>query len=282
MTMKTNKSLLRLRSLLPNVQVHLSMASYTKVNMKWRHMNMVPDFNRLYYIVEGEGGLIIDGETYYPRPGQLFVMPSGVKQSYFVTTENTFGKYWCHFTAKIGDTDLFRLTGMPYFIDVADRERLSRLFVQLIEHYNSDEFSAVLMQKAVLLEIVSFFIDGAMQKQELFRPVKQDRGLENLNSVLKYIEQHLHENVTVQQLADLVHFHPNYLIRQFHELVGSSPIQYIQRLKMDTAKTWLTTADEPVSDIASKVGMELYYFSRIFKKHTGLSPTEYRQTVRQQ
>jgi YesN/AraC family two-component response regulator len=103
--------------------------------------------------------------------------------------------------------------------------------------------------------------------------------MQHLNSVLKYIEQHLHENITIQQLADIVHFHPNYLIRQFHERVGSSPIQYIQRLKMDAAKTWLTATDDAISDIAGKVGMELYYFSRIFKKQTGLSPTEYRQMM---
>ncbi|MDF2715740.1 MAG: hypothetical protein K0R28_2665 [Paenibacillus sp.] len=278
--MKTNKSLSRLRNLLANVQVHLSIANYSKVNLKWRQMNFVPDFNRFYYIREGEGCLVIDGVTYYPRPGQLFVMPSGVKQSYYAVNDNAFGKYWCHFTAKIGDTDLFRLTGVPYCIDVTDDERLTRLFVQLIDHYESDAFSAVLLQKATLLEIVSLFLENAILDRDSFRPFDEDGGIQNLNKVLKYIELHLHENVTVQQLADLVHFHPNYLIRQFRELVGISPIQYVQRLKMDAAKTLLTATDEPVSDIARRVGMELYYFSRTFKKHAGLAPTEYRQLMR--
>lgn len=277
--MKTSKSLSRLRNLLANVQVHLSFANYTKVNMRWRQMNFVPDFNRFYYIREGEGCLVIDGVTYYPKPGQLFVMPAGVKQSYYATNENAFGKYWCHFTAKIGDTDLFRLTGVPYSIDVEDDERLTGLFEKLIGHYESGSFSAVLLQKATLLEIVSLFLETAVLNRDSFRPAEEDSGIQNLNRVLKYIEQHQHENVTVQQLADLVHFHPNYLIRQFRELVGISPIQYVQRLKMDTAKTLLTATDEPISDIARRVGMELYYFSRTFKKHAGLSPSEYRQLM---
>lgn len=277
--MKANRSIARLRHLLANVQVHLSFANYTKVSSKWRQMNFVPDFNRFYYIREGEGCLVIDGTAYYPRPGQLFVMPSGVKQSYYALNENGFGKYWCHFTAKIGDTDLFRLAGPPYFIEVADNDRLTGLFERLIRHYESGDFSAVLMQKATLLEIVSLYLESAVMDRQSFSAVDEDRGMHNVNQVLKYIEAHLHENVTVQQLADLVHFHPNYLIRQFRELVGVSPIQYVQRLKLETAKTLLTATAEPVSDIARSLGMELYYFSRLFKKHTGLPPTEYRQLM---
>ncbi|RKN83804.1 AraC family transcriptional regulator [Paenibacillus ginsengarvi] len=278
--MKTNKSLSRLRHLLANVQVHLTFANYSKVDARWRQLNFVPDFNRFYYIREGEGCLVIDGETYYPRPGQLFVMPAGVKMSYYSLDENYFGKYWCHFTARIGDTELFRLTGAPYFIDVEDGERLTRLFKELIAHYESGEFSSVLMQKAVLFEMISLYLEGAARNRLSFPPSREDKGMHNLNLVLKYIETHLHENVTVQQLADLVHFHPNYLIRQFRELVGVSPIQYVQRLKMETAKSLLTATNEPVSEVARAVGLELYYFSRMFKKHMGVAPTEYRQLMK--
>lgn len=277
--MKMGKSLSRLRHLLANVQVHLAFVNYTKVNMRWRQLNFVPDFNRFYYIREGEGCLEIDGVAYYPKPGQLYVMPAGVKQSYYATSDNAFGKYWCHFTAKIGGTDLFRLIDVPYGIDVEDGERLTGLFERLIGSYESGAFSAVLLQKATLLEIVSLFLEAAVLNRDSLRPAEEDGGIQNLNRVLKYIELHLHENVTVQQLADLVHFHPNYLIRQFRERIGVTPIQYVQRLKMETAKTLLTATDEPVSAIAGRVGMEMYYFSRTFKKHTGLAPSEYRQLM---
>ncbi|MEF3312452.1 AraC family transcriptional regulator [Paenibacillus sp. GYB004] len=279
--MKTTKSLSRLGSLLDNVQVQVSIAAYTKVDAKWRQMNFVPEFNRFYYIREGEGCLVIDGVPHYPRPGQLFVMPSGVKQSYYTINENGFGKYWCHFTAKIGDTDLFRLTGVPSHIDVTDHDRLSRLFEQLIEHYHSRQFTAALMQKSVLLEIVSLYLERAVEGRQMFRADEEDSGIRNLNLVLKYIESHLHDNITVPQLAALVHFHPNYLIRLFRELVGTSPIQYVHKMKMEKAMSLLTATEEPVSEIARQVGMELYYFSRVFKKHTGLPPSDYRRLLQE-
>lgn len=278
--MKTTRSLSRLRHLLANVHVDLSLAAYTKVNSKWRQMNFVPDFNRFYYIREGEGGLVIDGVTYSPRPGQLFVMPAGVKQSYFATSENAFGKYWCHFTAKIGDTDLFRLLGVPYYIDIVDQDRLTGLFRRLIDHYESKEFTAPLQQKAALLDIIGVYLESAVGDRETLRGGTEDeQGMQPLNAVLSYIDRHLHEQVTVQQLAELVHFHPNYLIRHFREKLGISPIQYVLRIKMEKAMALLTATDEPVSEVARRVGMEPYYFSRVFKKHTGLPPTEYRELL---
>lgn len=274
--LKPEKQLARLRNVMANLQAHLSLAAYTKVNTKWRQMNYIPDFNRFYYICEGEGCLIIDGRTYYPQPGQLFIMPAGVEQSFFPISEHTFGKYWCHFTAKIGDLNLFQLLGLPHYIEVRDRAGLVGLFEQLIRHYESDRFTAYMMQKSVLLEIISLFVEASLQDKYEWKPLNGDERMGKIHTVLKYIDQHLHENITVQEMAGLLHFHPNYFIRHFHEIVGTSPIQYVQQLKIDRAKALLSATDQPVSDIARALGMEPYYFSRLFKKHTGLAPSDYR------
>lgn len=271
-----------LRNVIANVQVSLSLAAYTKVNIKWRQMDFVPDFCRFYYIVDGEGCLEIDGISYYPKPGQLFVMPSGVKQSYYATDEhNTFGKHWCHFTAKIGDRDLFQLLGLPVLITPDDPERLIELFKELTMHYESEGFTAIIRQKSVLLEIIAMYLEKAMATHSASRIVNEQHRMHQLHTVLNYIEQHLDEPITVPELAELVHFHPNYFIRHFHELVGMSPIQYINHMKMEKAMQVLLAEDGlPVSEAARSVGMELYYFSRLFKKHAGLSPTGYRELFR--
>lgn len=276
---KSSPSWAHLRNVIANVQVSLSVAAYTKVNMKWRQFDFVPDFCRFYYIVEGAGCLEIDGTAYYPQPGQLFVMPSGVKQSYYATEENNaFGKHWCHFNAKIGNRDLFLLLGLPIFITPDDPERLIDLFKQLKMHYESEHFTAIIHQKSVLLEIIALYLEGAFAAYGGNRMMNGQHRIQHLQTVLNYIENHLDEPISVPDLAELVHFHPNYFIRHFHELVGMSPIQYINHLKMEKAmQLLLAETDLPISDAARSVGMELYYFSRLFKKHAGLSPTEYRE-----
>lgn len=279
---KSVKSLSRLRNVIANVQCQLSLAAYTKVNSKWRQINFVPDYNRFYYIREGEGAIVIDGTTYYPKPGQLFVMPSGLTQSFYALNDNTFGKYWCHFTANLGDTNLFRFVKAPYWIDVGDHDRMTGLFRRLIEHYRSPKVTAGLLQKAVLLEIISDYLEIAFAGQYEPGAVVEDVQMDKIHTVLSFIEQHLHDNITVQQMAERIHFHPNYFIRRFHEMVGMPPMQYVHRLRMDKAKLLLSTTDKPISEIADELGMELYYFSRSFRKGTSMSPTMYRNTFRQE
>lgn len=276
--MDNTNQLNQLRDVIANTKVHVSFASYTKVTETWKQLNFVPDFNRFYYICEGEGGLEIDGQRFSPEPGQWFVMPSGIRQSYYTISDNTFGKYWCHFTSRIGGMDLFQMLGLPYYIDVEDQARLSQLFRMLIKYYKSTEFTAGLMVKATMMEMISLYLKSAIEKEGLSKQ-NQTFKLKKILIVIHYIEQHLHENITVKDLADILHFHPNYFIRYFRDMTGTSPIQYVQQLKMERAQSLLTMSEATISDIADRVGMELYYFSRQFKKQYGLSPTEYRQSL---
>jgi AraC family transcriptional regulator, arabinose operon regulatory protein len=100
-----------------------------------------------------------------------------------------------------------------------------------------------------------------------------------MNAVLQYIEAHLTDNLTVEELAQIAHFHPNYFIQLFKNFTGNSPIQYINRVRLEKAKHLLTMTELNVSAIADAVGLELSYFSRMFREHNGVSPTAYREFV---
>src|SRR5690242_5784985 len=91
-----------IKSYLSNVQVNVTLAGYSNVGPEWRDIDYTPDYNKFYFICEGEGCLKIGDKEYLPKPGQMFLMPQGIQQSYFTINENSFTKYWCHFTAKIG------------------------------------------------------------------------------------------------------------------------------------------------------------------------------------
>jgi AraC-like DNA-binding protein len=98
-----------------------------------------------------------------------------------------------------------------------------------------------------------------------------------INSVLSYIESHLADPMSVEELAKLVHFHPNYFMNYFKSMMGLSPIVYVNKKRLEKARRQLATSELSISDIAEGIGMELYYFSRLFRKQTGMSPSEYRK-----
>lgn len=262
------------KNYLANTQIDVEHASFTKVSPSWRDIDFVHDFNRFYFIREGEGYLKVKDQEYYPRPNQLYLLPADVKQSYSTTNEhNTFEKYWCHFTARVGELNLFQAIETPAYVEVEDTEALSAAFEVLIRHFRSDELASAFRLKAAMLEIISYFLERC---EGVKLNLKASSSMDKMNTVLKTMEQRLAEDVTVEELAKIVHFHPNYFIQVFKNFTGCSPIQYMNRARIERAKQLLTSTEMSISDIAEKVGIQLFYFSRMFKEHTGYTPTSFR------
>lgn len=205
-------------------------------------------------------------------------MPSGIKQSFSTINSNTFTKYWCHFTATIGDKNLFDIIKLPHFINVEKQVELEELFKGLINFYSDESFTSCLRAKSKLLEIISFFIENTTVENI---QVSSSPNVEKLNQVLAYIERNLSQNISVEELAGILHFHPNYFIKFFKNHLGSSPIHYINKMKMERAKNLLGMDNSTVTEVADAVGFnDIYHFSKAFKNYTGFSPKEYRNTLK--
>ncbi len=262
------------KSYLSGLQLHVAVAEYTKVPLSWNDEDYTPDVNKLYYIQEGEGYIKVGNRTFYPKAGDLCLMPADVIQSYGTINANTFGKYWCHFTAKLGNFNLFQLLEMPVMLTVSDHPALKDKFERLMHHHKSGDWTADLHVQAVFLEIMAMFLE---QTERVTINTPATSSFEKMNDVLTYIEEHLSENITVDTLAQLVHFHPNYFIRMFKNTTGLSPIQYVNRKRMDKARQLLSFTSMSISAVAESLGMDATYFSRLFKEYAALSPSEYRE-----
>lgn len=271
--MKHDKALL-IKNYLSNLQVDVQVASYTCCPQSWADFDYVPDYNKFYYICDGEGWLKIGSDEYYPKPGQLFLMPAGVVQSYSTISENTFKKYWCHFTAKVGEMNLFDIVRTPVFVDVGDARELKELFAALVDSYHSGGFTDALRLKGIMMEIIAWYFDKlSLNDIQLYAY----SSTQELGEVLTFIESHLNDNITIDDLAKIVHFHPNYFIKFFRDHLGCSPMQYINRLRLEKAKHLLKTTDLTVKEIADMIGFnDAGYFSKVFKRYTGFSPQEFR------
>lgn len=263
------------KNLVANLQVNVEIAEYTHCWNNWKDIDYIPGYNKFYYICDGEGMLKINGKEFFPLPGQLFFMPAGVLQSYSSISEHTFTKYWCHFTAKLGDKNIFDIIQFPYFIEVENRGAFEQLFNDLIVNHNSSELSASFRAKSILLEMIAQFLDH-VDKNSI--QISYTQSYHILHLILQYIEGHLSENITVEQLAKICNFHPNYFIKFFKIHTGIPPIQYINRVRLEKAKELVMHKEINISEIANMIGFnDLCHFSKSFKNYTGFSPLEYRK-----
>ncbi len=96
----------------------------------------------------------------------------------------------------------------------------------------------------------------------------------------RYINQHFMEDITLEEVAGVFFLSPCYLSRIFKQAHGMTFIDYLTRVRLDNAKILLKSTQDPINSIAKRVGYnDPKYFSTVFKKNEGCSPSEYRQRL---
>ena len=116
----------------------------------------------------------------------------------------------------------------------------------------------------------------------LFRSKKYSYTVQTtqlFNDIADYVQYHSSENITVSQIAEYFGYNPKYLSSLFKNQSGITLKQFMLQTKMDTAKAQLTDTNHSISQIAYNVGFnDAHNFTNAFKKITGLSPSEYRES----
>lgn len=103
----------------------------------------------------------------------------------------------------------------------------------------------------------------------------QNKLIEN---TIKYINDHLSSLLSLEAIAEHLHISPSHLSRTFKKMYGESITEYVNKARIERAKEYLLQTDLLTYEIANLTGYnDATYFSSIFKKYTGFSPTEYRQ-----
>lgn len=107
------------------------------------------------------------------------------------------------------------------------------------------------------------------------------RDGERIKVMLHYIQAHYDERVTLANIARSAAVSENECLRCFHSTIGSTPIRYLQELRIQRAAELLTSTDRKVSDIGATCGFqEMSYFAKLFREKRGNTPAEYRKKRR--
>lgn len=97
-------------------------------------------------------------------------------------------------------------------------------------------------------------------------------------SLCEYIRGHYAQNLTLESLAGMVHLSPSYLSRIFKQYNGENISTFVQKVRIEVACEMLRNTNQKTYEIAQTVGIDNpVYFSRLFKKTTGYSPTDYKK-----
>ncbi|MDR2792834.1 MAG: helix-turn-helix domain-containing protein [Treponema sp.] len=104
---------------------------------------------------------------------------------------------------------------------------------------------------------------------------KNGQGI--ITSICDYLKKNYKQNITLNTLADKFYVSPSYLSRRFKEKTGITFVQYLEDIRMEKAREYLSRSNAQITDISEQVGyMDLSYFSKVFKKKYLVSPSYYR------
>ena len=273
------------------------LASYFQFAVSY-HIRYEQVFSRmLLWVVEGQGQVVANRSRYSMVPGDFLLLPWRHAIAYYPDARRPFLVGGIHLipdhvpnvpvTFAVGVQP-----GMSPNVDMTHRRdvmvpgcekvlkgtlsrarSLAALAVYVVEWY----------QHAQRLETEAHYL-GALLLQEFSKAVvlsaRQDEQPELLQRLLSLAATYMEQPLSLADLAQRAGCSPSTVTRLFRRHLGISPTQWIIRTKMEYAAQLLTTTRLAVGEVARQVGVdEPLYFSKLFKKVRGVSPSVYRHVT---
>ena len=149
------------------------------------------------------------------------------------------------------------------------------LILHILEKYESRDISLW------AAKMFSIDIDRRSQSQFVVFQGQKNHKDKDILKVQYYIEENFEQKILVSKLAEIGCMDSRNFIRRFKKATYNTPLEYIQRVKIEAAKRFLEMSNMNISDIKYSLSwVDDKSFRNIFKKHTGLTPIDYRQKYR--
>ena len=132
--------------------------------------------------------------------------------------------------------------------------------------------------KGYLFQLLFLLISNRNKKETA--PASQTKSLEKMKTILKYVEQHYAEHITIDDMAALTFYSKSHFMKFFKSHMGTGFIDYLNDYRLTMAERLLRSSDGSVLDIAEQSGFDsLSYFNRIFKRKYGEAPGRWRAGI---
>ncbi|WP_168123509.1 helix-turn-helix domain-containing protein [Paenibacillus sp. HB172176] len=256
---------------------------------------------QLCYMMSGSCRHVTNNRSYILTKGDLFSIPPYQEHRLEVRESMEFVLVQIDFMPHVINENLRDLTHMQTFMDFAyirplisqddlipkmslppsNQLSVESLLEVMMTEWTEKEDGFRLAIKAELLKLL--VITGRQyarysenQGQQEHQSVLLHR--EALHQAIAYMESHYHEDLHLENVAGIAYMSPSYFSSMLRLIKGKSYIEYLSAIRMQAAMELLRSTGLHVTEIASRTGYNhISHFNRMFKKHTGVTPRDFRK-----
>lgn len=236
------------------------------------------DYFMLIYCTSGEGWCKIKENNFSIKENQFIILPPNTPYSFGANAINPWTIYWVHFIGTLAES-FFNLPVSSRQILPQNNSRLQdriqlfeEIYANLELSYHSDHY--------IYASICLFPFLGSFKYVEQFRRIRNIEIVENgfSEKVIYFMRENVGNNLTLELFAKHFNLSPSHFSARFQQETKQSPIKYFITLKIEKACQYIELSNMKISDIFPKLGFQdSAYFSRMFAKIMGISPTKYRE-----
>ena len=261
-----------------------------------------------FMVEDGEGELVYEGKKYDLKSGDVVFIDcrrayshstgnsSSVGNNHSIdnnhTTEkdngNLWSLRWCHFYGpsmpaiyakycERGGLPMIRGADMARGDDMgrgADASQYATILTDIYTLASSSDYIRDMRINGKLNDLLTLLMESSWHREaHTNAPKKMDISL-----VKSFLDEHYSEKLSLESVASQFFIDKHYLARLFKEQYGVTLVTYLQQVRITHAKRMLRFTDKSIEEIGLECGIgELNYFSRVFKKLEGVSPSEFRR-----
>jgi len=147
--------------------------------------------------------------------------------------------------------------------------------------YDSSKFTGIDFSNFVSKdEIKEYFVVFITNLLNVVREYKPSVNNSLMKKACEYVLEHIEEEITLSSISSYLNISKNYFCSLFKQETGSNFLEYVTKVKMEWAKKLLKSSEYKTYEVSEMLGYrESSYFSRLFRKYTGVSPAEYKKVV---
>lgn len=257
----------------------LLYVSIAKYGDDWESTPHTHQFTEIFYVLKGKGRFMIDNHRFNVKENDFIIVAPGVEHTEYSLNDVPLE----YAVVGIEGVNFFQHNqGSSISYKVYNYPSYREEFMFYLRMIVRETKSSGVYSQEICNNLFELLIITLIRKGDFFiAPQSVQSYNKECDKIRRFIDLNYQQNISLDDLVAVSHINKYYLVHSFKKAYGITPINYLIRKRIEESNHLLASTNNSISNISRKVGFSSpTYFTQIYRKNTGITPTEYRRRTK--